>query len=66
MFRGDVTVKGRNVHRYGPLDLLGLHHHAVSKLISPMTETWGATSHKNEDLLKLLKRKENITQNGNK
>ena len=66
MVGGDVIVKGRNVHRYGSFDLLGRHHHAVSKSLSPMTERWDATFHKNEDLLKLLKRKENITQDGDK
>lgn len=66
IFGGDVIVKGRNVHRYGPFDLLGRHHHVVSKYLSLVTERWGTTFHKNEDLLKLLKRKENITQNGNK
>jgi hypothetical protein len=31
-----------------------------------MTERWSATFHKKEHLLKLLKRKENITQDGEK
>jgi hypothetical protein len=66
MVGADVIVKGRNVHRYRPFDLLGRHHHAASKRLSPMTEIWGATFHKKEDLLKLLKRKENIIQNGDK
>jgi len=62
--RVDVIVKGRNVHRYGRFDLLGRHHHAVSKRLSPVTQGWGAIFHENEKLLKLLKRKENVTQDG--
>jgi hypothetical protein len=57
MVGGDVIVKGRNVHRYGSFDLLGRHHHAVSNRLLPMTGRWGVTFHKNEDILKLLKKR---------
>ena len=65
MVGGNIIVKGRNVYRYGPFDPLGRNHHAVSKRPSTMAERLGATFHKNEHL-KLLKRKENITQDEEK
>jgi hypothetical protein len=60
MVGGIFIVKGRNVQRYGPFDLLGQNYHAVSERHSPITQEWGATLHKNGELLELLKRKENI------